>query len=222
MGNNDSSNNRNILVKVDQNNLMYIDPNSVVDREGNVQPRNVEHENLVMYANLEADLIPRSILVADNDQNTLTSIAKGTLNFLKNQNGSDYDSTWTDAYVYSSIDESKKDSDIFSQSDKTSQSFGIDSIQVSVKGINSIPQVNISFIDVRGKTLFESPENSPYKAFFHIPWPIFYLTLKGYYGKAIRYRLHLVKFSTRYNDSNGNFEVSTSFIGSTVALPDIF
>ena len=220
MGNNDSSNNRNILVKVDQNNLMYIDPNSVVDREGNVQQRNVEQENLVMYANLEADLVPRSILVADNDKNTLTSIAKGTLNFLKNQNGSDYDSTWTDAYL--NTEETKKDSKIFYQSDKSSQSFGIDSIQVSIKGINSIPQVNISFIDVRGKTLFESPENSPYKAFFHVPWPIFYLTLKGYYGKAIRYRLHLVKFSTRYNDSNGNFEVSTSFIGSTYAyLTDI-
>jgi hypothetical protein len=220
MGNNDSANNRNILVKVDQNNLMYIDPNSVVDKEGNVLPRNVEHENLVMYANLEADLIPRSILVAENDKNTLTSIAKGTLNFLKNQDGSDYDSTWTDAYL--NTEKTRNNEDIFYQSDKTSQSFGIDSIQVSIKGINSIPQVNINFIDVRGKTLFESPENSPYKAFFHVPWPIFYLTLKGYYGKAIRYRLHLVKFSSRYNDSNGNFEVTTSFVGSTYAyLTDI-
>ena len=222
MGNNDSSNNRNILVKVDQNNLMYIDPNSVVDREGNVQPRNVEQENLVMYANLEADLIPRSILVAENDKNTLTSIAKGTLNFLRNQNGTDYDSTWTDSYLPDDYLNTKKDSDFFNQGDKSAQSFGIDSIQVVVKGINSIPQVNINFIDVRGKTLFESPENSPYKAFFHVPWPVFYLTLKGYYGKAIRYRLHLVKFSSRYNDTNGNFEVSTSFIGSTYAyLSDI-
>jgi hypothetical protein len=55
-----------------------------------------------------------------------------------------------------------------------------------------------------------------------MPWPIFYLTVKGYYGKAIRYRLHLVKFNTKYNESNGNFEVSTTFVGSTYAyLNDI-
>ena len=216
MGKNDSSNNENILVKVDQNNLIYIDPNSVIDKDGNVLPRGIEHENLVMYANLEADIIPRSILVSENDKNTLTSIAKGTINFLGNKNGRDYDATWTDAFLNT---EKKKNSDgteIFYQSDSSSQSFGIDSIQVSIKAFT--PQVTINFIDVRGKTLFESPENSPYKAFFHIPWPIFYLTLKGYYGKAIRYRLHLVKFSSRYNDTNGNFEITTSFIGSTSAI----
>jgi len=88
--------------------------------------------------------------------------------------------------------------------------------------MNLVPQVNIKFIDVRGKTLFESPENSPYKAFFHLPWPIFYLTVKGFYGKAIRYRLHLVKFNTRFNSSNGNFEIETTFVGSTYAyLNDI-
>jgi len=79
--------NEEILIKVDQNNLIYIDPNSVVDETGLVYPRNLNQEKLVMYANLEADIVPRSNLVAGNDKNTLTSIAKGTLNFLKNQEG---------------------------------------------------------------------------------------------------------------------------------------
>jgi hypothetical protein len=235
MANNNLSNNENILVKVDQNNLIYIDPNSVIDNDGNVQPRGVEAEKLVMYANLEADIIPRSILVAGNDQKTLTSIARGTLNFLSNQDGKDYDTTWTDSYL--NFTEKTKDVNFnlfgnsinlkvgtgeFYQSDSGGQSFGIDSISVSIRGVNSIPQVNINFIDVRGKTLFESAENSPYKAFFHLPWPIFYLTIKGFYGKAIRYRLHLIKFNTRYNESNGNFEVATTFVGSTFAyLNDI-
>ncbi len=99
--NNDYPNNENILVKVDQNNLIYVDPNSVVDSNGEVQPRGHKQENLVMYVNLEADLIPRTTLIADdNVGNTLTQIAKGNLNFLRNASGDgNFDATWTDAFV---------------------------------------------------------------------------------------------------------------------------
>ena len=98
--NNDLTNSENILVKVDQNNLMYIDPNSVVDNDGNIQPRGVKQENLVMYANLEADIIPRTTLVAKEQGSTLVSIAKGELNFLKNQTGDgNFDTSWTDSFV---------------------------------------------------------------------------------------------------------------------------
>jgi hypothetical protein len=218
------SNSENILVKVDQNNLMYIDPNSTISSDGTISPRGVEHEKLVMYANLEADIIPRTTFYSAGNQNTMTSIAKGTFSFLGN--GSDFTSGWTDAFL--TKDDANKDinknpsGQVQSTNDVTGQSFGIDSINIQVRGTNFVPQVNITFIDVRGKTLFSAPEDSPYKAFFHVPWPIFYLTIKGYYGKAIKYRLHLVKFSTKFNDSNGNFEVSTTFVGSTYAyLNDI-
>jgi hypothetical protein len=223
MGNNNLSNSEDIYVKVDQNNLIYIDPNTVINGRGEILDRGLEQEKLVMYVNLEADLVPRSILAADNDSNTLTNIAKGTLNIMGNQNGKDFDTTWTEAF--SDVKDNTSTKNIkgdFFQSDDSGQSFGIDSISINVKGYNAIPQVQINFIDVRGKTLFDSPENSPYKAFFHIPWPIFYLTVKGFYGKAIKYRLHLVKFNTKFNESNGNFEVSTTFVGSTYAyLSDI-
>ena len=62
MGNSDLNKSENILVKTDSNNLIYIDPNSVVDTESNVQPRSIEPENLVVYVNLEADIVPRTIL----------------------------------------------------------------------------------------------------------------------------------------------------------------
>lgn len=231
MANNKLNGNENILVKVDQNNLIYIDPNSVVNN-GIVEERGLKQENLVMYVNLEADLIPRTTLVDSGSTSTLTSIAKGTLNLLKPTTG-DYDTSWTNAYNGKDEPVLEKDGNgdlkptgqinINSAGyDGTAQSFGIESVNINIKGANFIPQVNINFVDVRGKTLFESPENSPYKAFFHLPWPIFYLTVKGYYGKAIRYRLHLVKFNTKYNESNGNFEVATTFVGSTYAyLNDI-
>lgn len=222
----DSLNNKNnILVKTDQNNLIYIDPNSVV-YNNEVKGRTVSQEDLVMYVNLEADLIPRTTMIIGNKENPLTSIAKGTFNLLHNNNGKDLDTSWTESYVPSSkvYDEKGniKSDQMGKFNDDSGQSFGIDNISIKITGTNFIPNVTIKFIDVRGKTLFDSPENSPYKAFFHIPWPIFYLTIKGFYGKAIRYRLHLVKFNTRYNASNGNFEIDTTFVGSTYAyLNDI-
>ena len=201
MANNNLNGSENILVKVDENNLIYIDPNSIVNGD-TVEPRGVSPENYVMYVNLEADLVPRSILTAPGDQKLsgkLQSIAKGTLNFLKNQNGQDYDTSWTEAFSQVKQDKDSEGNEFNYQNDSSGQSFGIDSINISIKGANFIPQITINFIDVRGKTLFESPQNSPYKAFFHLPWPIFYLTIICYYGKSIRYLLHMTKFTSNYN-----------------------
>jgi hypothetical protein len=231
MANNNINQNENILVTVDQQNIIHIDPNSVVDSNGQIQSRLVNHENLVMYVNLEADLIPRTTLFTNNEQNSLFSVAQGTFNLLRNQGDknefeNNFDTNWTDTFVGKServnlklfglplsFDTVKKQ-----DYDPTAQTFGIESISIVVKGANNIPQVTINFVDVRGKTLFESPSNSPYKAFFHQPWPIFYLTVKGYYGKAIRYRLQLVDFKSRFNGSSGNFEITTKFVGSTYAF----
>ena len=225
MANNNLNKTENILVKVDQNNVILIDPNSVVEN-GNVSMRNVEAENLVMYVNLEADLVPRTILNVSGGKTTtgnLQSIARGTLNMLKNADGGDLNTSWTNSFDGKDTivkDKDGNETTVVSNGkpDTSAQTFGIESINIVVKGVNFIPQVNINFIDVRGKTLFDSPKNSPYAAFFHLPWPIFYLTVKGYYGKAIRYRLHLTKFNSKYNSSNGNFEIATTFVGSTYAF----
>ena len=180
----------NIHVKIDQNNIVFIDPNSVVEGR-DILPRNVKQEELVMYVNLEADLIERTTLSVSKTKEGqyegkgLLSIAKGTMNFLKSNGGRDYDTNWTDAYFkYKEGDKVKDEngnySQTFFQNDATAQSFGIESVNINILGANYIPRVEINFVDVRGKTLFESPQNSPYSAFFHLPWPIFYLTVKGY------------------------------------------
>lgn len=223
MVNKDTNSNAKILVKVDQNNLVYVDPNSVI-RDGIVEPRNVEQEKLVMYVNLEADLVPRSYLLSDTNNTRYVTIVNRMFNLLTPQNGTDLTTDWTESY--NPTPQKNKDSTLtFDKNDfhdSTGQAFGIESINIAVKGGNFIPQININFIDVRGKTLFEQPNDSPYNTFFHLPWPIFYLTIKGYYGKAIKYRLHLTKFSSKFNEENGNFEISTTFVGSTFAyLNDI-
>jgi len=222
MAKNDTTNSENILVKVNQNNLVYIDPNSVVS-DGIIEPRSTSHENLVYYINLEADLVPRTTLnSANGGGGKLTSVAKGTLNLLQNKDGDYLDTKWTDVYTEQPTKDPEKEGIYEPNHDASGQSFGMTSVSIEVKGVNFVPVVNVSFVDIRGKTLFESPDNSPYKSFFHLPWPIFYLTVKGYYGKAIRYRLHLINFNTSYNAGNGNFESTAKFVGSTYAyLNDI-
>jgi hypothetical protein len=227
MANDKINQTENILVRVDQQNIIHIDPNSVVDSNGQIQARLVDHENLVMYLNLEADLVPRTTFYADNQENPLLSIAQGTFNLLRNQGDknefeNNFDTNWTETFVSNNNVGRNNTTGGNTIYDPTAQTFGIESVNIVVKGANNIPQVSINFVDVRGKTLFESPENSPYKAFFHQPWPIFYLTVKGYYGKAIRYRIQLVDFKSKFNGSNGNFEITTKFVGSTYAfLSDI-
>ncbi len=72
--------------------------------------------------------------------------------------------------------------------------------------IVSSPLANV-FKDVKGRSLFEGGNNSPYAAFFQFPYPLFYLTIKGYLGKAVRLPLMLEKFGSSFDPSTGNFRV---------------
>ena len=67
--------------------------------------------------------------------------------------------------------------------------------------------------DVQGKALFQLGNNSPYAAFFNLPYPPFYLTLKGFYGQAIRYQLNLETFHATFNTFSGNYQVNLKFKG---------
>ena len=51
-----------ILVEFDYNNIVLVDPNKTIDSRGVIKERLVDHENLVMFANLEAEVLPRTKL----------------------------------------------------------------------------------------------------------------------------------------------------------------
>ena len=55
-------------------------------------------------------------------------------------------------------------------------------------------------------------------AFFHLPYPLFLFQFKGYYGDAVSYPLHLMKFNSKFNGESGNFEIKCEFIGHTFAF----
>ena len=113
---------------------------------------------------------------------------------------------------------------------KNNETFGIKSISISY-GADLLPVVNMTFIDVRGASFFDGFEKtdtktgvktnqSDFASFFKIPYPIFELTVKGYYGKAVRYYLNMTKWTTSF--SEGNFEIKANFLGySTSFFSDI-
>lgn len=98
---------------------------------------------------------------------------------------------------------------------------GIKSIQVKYTS-EFYPQVQIIFIDVRGKGLIESNEGefqnnlkneSFFKYLYYVPSPIFKLTLKGFYGKQTTYELAVRKTNLSFDSETGYFEITVDFMG---------
>ena len=92
-----ADNGENILVEFDYDNITLIDPNKLVDQDGNVKERLVKQEDLVFYANLECNVLPRTKLAvgsAMNDQQRTISVGK--INFLNPGSKTFMDTAWSD------------------------------------------------------------------------------------------------------------------------------
>jgi len=221
--------NENIFVEFDCQNIVLVDPNKVVDQEGNVKERQLKHEELVYYANLECSLFPRTRLAVDANGNyDAKTISIASINFLKpggksflteeylkDMTGLDNSkNVATDNTIENNTSISKKDkSDEQTKSNTTNldtELLGITRISINTK-LNFMPEVEIDMEDIRGRALFEKGENSPYAVFFNYPYPLFFLTIKGYLGKAVRYQLALRNFTATYDSDSGNFKIKTIF-----------
>jgi hypothetical protein len=223
----DKLNTGDIYTNAVGNNLVVVDPNKIVVN-GVIKDRLVDQEDMVMYANLTATIYPRSKVISGSQNKgdrILVDIFDGELNFLKPKNSDFLNSDWTEAFTNPDVNKQVKTVDsegttigVTTQNTLDFQGFGITSINVKLNA-SYIPQVSINFTDVRGKTLFEQARgNTPYTAFFHLPYPTFFLTLKGYYGKAVKYQLTMQKFSSRFDPASGDYLVTCNFIGNHVAL----
>lgn len=223
MAGNKFFNNQDVYVETDYDNIIIVDPNKVVDSDGKVSERLVNHEELVMYASLEAKVLPRSKLVlGSNFDDTIQNIRVGainrggTVNFMKPQVQDTGDGETQDSY----LDTSWTDNLTLGQTrrgDVDSQLLGISNISVKMNA-SFKSFVTIEMEDVQGRVLFEQGENSPYSAFFQYPYPLFTLVLKGYYGKAMRYELMLIDFNARFDPQSGNYKITINLITRTHAL----
>ena len=115
----------------------------------------------------------------------------------------------------------------------TKECLGISDIRISYQSW-FYPTVSIRFIDVRGASLMLPAEQNYYNrgnalanigkevpvanskffsAFFSFPYPLFKLSVKGFYGREVTYDLSVNTCNIEFNSSTGNFEISTEFIG---------
>jgi hypothetical protein len=165
----------------------------------------VNQEDLIMYCNLRAFTSPRSYIMNSNSDGVKTqAVASARINFLKpNPEKNKFTTDWTD------LDASGKPNG--------DEMLGINSVQITYD-TSYVPRVTITMTDVRGQALNEDPKDSPYGAFFNFPYPMFVLEVKGYYGKAVKYLLHLLKYSSRFDYATGNFQITCEFVGFTYAL----
>ena len=233
-GNQQPDQSGNIYVEFDYNNIILVDPNRTIDAQGRIYERLVDHENLIMFANLEAEVIPRTKLALGFTPNEFArnSMTIARMNFLRPTKNSYlgtgyYDElTGKDALQQQASNQPLQKIDILPGTNQPyfqdtvvdeqnvidSGLLGITSINVKVSS-SFIPSVQIELEDVQGKALFQLGNKSPYAAFFNLPYPQFYLTLKGYYGQAIKYQLNLEKFNARFSTSSGNYHVTLEFRG---------
>jgi hypothetical protein len=227
-------NSENILVEFDYQNISVIDPNKVIDADGKIKDRLIRHEDLVMYANLECAVLPRTKLAVGVPANeAVRTISVGKINFLNPGFKQFLDSNWSDELTGKGAIEGKGVNQpriTVTQNPNLSDDYyinqtlysngmegavdngllGITQINIDY-GLEFLPTISITFEDVKGRALFEAGNNSPYAAFFQLPYPIFYLTIKGYIGKAVRLPLMLHTFTSSFDPSSHNFRINCQF-----------
>lgn len=225
-------NDENILVEFDYQNVVLVDPNKVVDSQGVVKERLLHHENLVYYANLEAIALPRTrFAVGVNGNYEAETVSIAQLNFMQPGGKTFLTDEYLDEITGLNTINGKGVNQIIEQknsitkNDKTTESYisqtvknnvdtqllGITQISIN-SNLSFLPDVTIEMEDIRGRALFEKGENSPYAVFFNYPYPLFYLTVKGYLGKAVKYQLSLQTFNARFDTTSGNFKITVKFL----------
>lgn len=176
----------------------------------------VPHEDLFIFVRLRAFPQSRTIITSDNIYSSKSQDVDG-IYFIGNAKKEDKGYLTTS---YTDINELEG----------TTEGLGIRSITIDT-AMFTPPRVEIEFVDVRGSAIFNNHENkdegntynsSKYNAFFTLPYPIFELVVKGYYGKATTYYLNLIDFNASVDTGKGDFVIKCKFIGYQFAfLSDI-
>ena len=199
--------------KVVEGNVVLVDPNQINADSGiyNAIPK---YENMFIYVDLIAERRGRTVLtttgVSSSNVTESTTDETVKINFMGfNQNKGFNENSFTTKFY-----------DDGDPSSIQHESFGITNIDITVNS-SYVPQINIEFTDVRGLSFFNK-KNSPYRVLFDFPPPIFTLTVKGYYGKALEYKMHLVDYTNEFKAENGNYVINCNFIALTYApLTDV-
>ena len=170
----------------------------------------VPNEDLSIIVELVTQTKNRTLLNTNKNTNTAISTDNKSIN-INFIDGSKNQSTGGKDFLTTSY------TDMFTEMKDVEEAFGITSIDIDFNS-SYAPMVNINFIDIKGAGLFQMGAKSKYSVLFRLPYPIFELTVKGFYGKPVKYCLHMLKCNTKFNSSSGNFEIAAQFVGYSYAM----
>lgn len=170
-------------------------------------------EDLCIIVELKTSTKPRTVLIATAAANTDPTALRvgfngGAVKFI---DGSTNQQTGDQDYLTTNY------TNISTELTMIEETLGITNIDIDFNS-SYAPMVNIDFIDIKGASVFQMNGESKYNVFFRLPYPIFELTVKGYYGKPVKYCLHMIKCNSRFNSTSGNFEMKAEFVGYTYAM----
>jgi len=172
----------------------------------------VPYEDLTISVELTCEKKGRTILLANGANSTSESSQSFKLNFIEGSNVGNQKVLTTN---YTNLTALNDDANV-------SENLGITSIDIDFNS-SFAPLVTIQFVDVRGSAIFQNENNvkegtNKFSSFFELPYPLYKLKIKGYYGQPVEYCLHMTKFTSRFNSQSGNFEITASFVGYTYAM----
>lgn len=205
--------------------FLYVDPNNIeIDNSpANMMPS--PPEDYCISVNLTVKAKQRVACGNSNESYTLYfSSDNGTISFFGGSGGDSESgkqgfltTNWTDVSS-NNVGGGNK------------ECIGIDSIKISYDSW-FFPMVSIRFVDVRGASLMLPQEaafqkavgdssvitqmegGSFFKSLFTFPYPEFILTVKGFYGKEVSYKLSVAGQNFEFNAQNGNFHCDVDFKG---------
>lgn len=197
-------------------NIYVVDPNKILDN-GVESDRYVAQDELVMYVEVSAH-INTKIGIERNDQEMPEVYIISKNKWYSSTKSPVTQDFLTDSSQYFTTDWTKM---FDKQKPQNTEGFGIQNIDIDFNA-SLVPKVHIEFIDVRGKNLLENVDNSPYNVFYIFPYPLFQLTVKGYYGKAVSMPLVMEKVITKFDSSTGSYIISADFKSWTFAMLNDF
>ena len=208
--------NINITNKIGCNSsgLNIVDPNAFdgINSSSNIS---VATEDLNISVVLRTSRKGRSVLTKETGKSTTENTQNIEINFM---DGSVVNGEKVLTTKYTEL------TTVFDKGVINDETLGITNIDIDFNS-SMTPMITINFVDVRGSSIFQNEEgiadgntSNKYSTFFQLPYPIFELEIKGYYGKPVTYCLHMLKFSSKFNSKTGNFEIQCEFIGYTYAM----
>ena len=197
-----------------QGRLLYIDPNKRFNEP-------INQEDLTISVQLTTRRKNRTIATNSQSQEVTIRFINGSSNAQMNRvvdkNTEGFNSLTTRFTEPSSLEIMDNINSGIEDGNDDYESLGIESIDIEFNTAY-VPIVKIKFIDIRGNAIFSKGNDSKYNVFFDLPYPVFNLTIKGFYGKPVTYCLHLRKWDSKFNSDTGNFEIQCDFIGYTYAF----